>query len=244
MENVTNNAGSELQSVYAETRVINKVLIVVLTSDRTLCGAFNSNAIKTAVKHINENFHQQFQQGNVWIMPIGKKAHDYFRKHEYKLVNRYKGIFGDISFDEVKKAAEYAMDGFRTKQFDRVDIVYNEFKNVATQELVAEQFLPVKKEEKVHPAPPSTSVDYIIEPSVEFILHELIPQTLKMQFFKAILESNAAEHGARMTAMDQATENAGEILKEIRLIYNRTRQAAITKEILEIVGGAAALENG
>ncbi len=244
LENVTTHASSDLLSVYAEQRPVNKVLIVVLTSDRGLCGAFNSNAIKTALKHIEENFNGQMKSGNVWIMPVGKKAYDFFRKGGYQIIDQYKDIFGEIVFDEVKDAAEFAMDGFREKRFDRIDIVFNEFKNVATQMLVAEQFLPVKKEDETElHGMQQGSVDYIIEPSVEFILNELIPQTLKMQFFKAILESNASEHGARMTAMDQATDNAGEILKQYRLVYNRTRQAAITKEILEIVGGANALEN-
>lgn len=245
LENVTTHASGDMVSVYAEERTVHNVLIIVLTSDRGLCGAFNSNAIKTALKHVNENFSAQMKSNKVWFMPVGKKAYDFFRKGNYNIIDQYKDLFGEIVFDDAKDAAEFAMDGFREGRFDRVDVIYNEFKNVATQILVAEQFLPVKKDEPVEQEEDKhRSVDYIIEPSVEFILDELIPQTLKMQFFKTILESNASEHGARMTAMDQATDNAGEILKQYRLVYNRTRQAAITKEILEIVGGANALENG
>lgn len=147
-----------------------------------------------------------------------------------------------LSFDKAKEAAEFAMDGFVDSKFDVVEIVYNEFKNVATQVLQVEQFLPIKEnDEKQVVDAKMKDTDYIYEPSKQYVVEELIPKSLKIQFYKAILESNASENGARMTAMDQATDNAGEMLKQLKLEYNRTRQAAITKEILEIVGGAEAL---
>jgi F-type H+-transporting ATPase subunit gamma len=175
-------------------------------------------------------------------MPFGKKAFDFFSKRDFQLVDDFYKIFSDISFEKVRNAAAFVLDGFTGKRFDRVEIVYNEFKNVATQVLKSEQFLPIlpKEVEKgEHDIP-----FYIYEPSADEIIRELIPHGLKIQLYKSILESNASEHGARMTAMDQATENAGELLNDLKLVYNRTRQAAITTEILEIVGGAEALANG
>ena len=165
---------------------------------------------------------------------------DFFRKREFKVVPDFYQVFSDVSFGNVKVAAEYVMDSFEKGIYDQVVLVYNEFKNVATQFVQVEQFLPIKKAESVNDDKiPET--DYIIEPSKEFIIEELVPNSLKIQFYKAILDSNASEHGARMTAMDKATENAGDLLKELKLVYNRTRQAAITNEILEIVAGAEAL---
>lgn len=242
LENASASLEGTHQSEYSIEREIKKVLVVVVTSDKGLCGAFNTNAIKAALSLIDENYRNQETNGQLWILPIGKKAYDYFQKRNYQVVDNYKDIFTDLSFDKAKEAAEFVMDGFLKDDFDVVELVYNEFKNVATQILRADQFLPivnVEKEEKI-----KRPTDYIFEPSIEYIIKVMIPSTLKVQFYKAILESNASEHGARMTAMDQATENAGELLKDLRLVYNRTRQAAITKEILEIVGGAEALENG
>lgn len=156
------------------------------------------------------------------------------------MVDDYYQVFTDLSFDKVREVAEYAMDEFEKGTYDKVILVYNEFKNVATQVVRNEQFLPMEQEETEAPSS-ATNVDYIMEPSREYIMQELVPTSLKIQFYKAVLESNASEHGARMTAMDKATENAGELLKDLRLMYNRTRQAAITNEILEIVAGAEAL---
>ena len=241
LENAAASLDGEQQSVYSVERNVEKALIVVITSDRGLCGAFNTNAIKTALGLIREKYQAQEDTNNLWILPIGKKSYEYFNKRGYQVIDGYWEVFTDLSFDRVKNAAEFAMDGFLNEDFDAVELVYNEFKNVATQILRAEQFLPIVGEESEEADDNST--DYIFEPSVEFIIKELIPQTLKVQFYKAILESNASEHGARMTAMDQATENAGELLNDLKLVYNRTRQAAITNEILEIVGGAEALGN-
>jgi len=227
---------------FSVLREVDKVLVVVVTSDRGLCGAFNSNVIKAALTLINEKYENQLRKNQLWILPIGKKAYDYFKKRNYQVVADFYNIFSDLSFAKAKEAAEFAMDGFLREEFDAVELVYNEFKNVATQILRAEQFLPIIKDVEHEEIRKPTH--YIFEPSVEFIIKVLIPRTLKVQFYKAILESNASEHGARMTAMDQASENAGELLNDLKLVYNRTRQAAITSEILEIVGGAEALENG
>ena len=224
---------------YAAVREEKKVLIVAITSDRGLCGSFNSSIFKGVIRLIDERYSHQFKSGNVTILPIGRKSLEYFTKRKYNVIKDYSGIFGDISFENVSHAAEFAMNAFRTGEFDKIEIVYNEFKNVATQILRFEQYLPVLPPGNVSS---SNNVDYICQPNQEEIMTGMIPKSLKVQLFKAVLDSNAAENGSRMTAMDKATENAGELLKELRLTYNRTRQAAITKEILEIVGGAEALK--
>lgn len=241
LENAAASLDGEQQSSYSIERDVDKVLITIITSDRGLCGAFNTNVIKAALTLIDDKYKEQERNNKLWILPIGKKAFEFFHKRGYQVIDDYYEIFGDLSFDKAKEAAEFAMHGFLNEDFDAVELVYNEFKNVATQILRTEQFLPIVNEEAEEQTDNST--DYIFEPSVEFIVEEMIPRTLKVQFYKAILESNASEHGARMTAMDQATENAGELLNDLKLIYNRTRQAAITNEILEIVGGAEALGN-
>ena len=241
LENATTWIESEQQSPFAIGRTAEKVLIIIVTSDRGLCGAFNSNIIKLALNHIQTNYADQKASGNLWIVPIGKKGLDFFTKNGYQIIDEFSNIFHELSFDKVKQAAEFCMEGYLDGSFDRVDLIYNEFKNVATQILQAEQFLPIdmdKDEEKSDAA-----LDFLFEPSVDFIIKEMIPQTLKIQFYKSVLESNASEQGARMTAMDQATDNANELLSDLRLLYNQSRQAAITTEILEIVGGAEALGN-
>ena len=241
LQNVSSNLDSDASSDYSEARPEpDHVLIVVISSDRGLCGAFNNNAFKATVKLIKDKYSYEYKHGGVHILPVGKKAFEYFTKRDYNVISDYYEMFHDLSFDKAKEAAEFAMKGFLDRDFDVVEIVYNEFKNVATQILQIERFLPIEETE-VEEEEELKSVDYIYEPSVEYVVDELIPKSLKIQFYKAVLESNASEHGARMTAMDQATDNAGEMLKELKLVYNRTRQAAITKEILEIVGGAEAL---
>jgi F-type H+-transporting ATPase subunit gamma len=236
LNDVISGMGSELEVVYAEKRPIQNVLVVVMTSDKGLCGAFNSNAIKAGVQLVEKDF----KDSNVTILPLGKKAFESFSKRGYKVNSDYYGIFSDLSYDEVRKIALYVMDSFASKKFDRVMMVYNHFRNVAVQDLTVEQFLPMG----VNAAETTsvTNTDYILEPSKEYVVQDLVPTALKTQFYKAVLESNASEHGARMTSMDKATENAGDLLKELKLLYNRSRQAAITNEILEIVAGANALE--
>ncbi|KPQ19387.1 MAG: F-type H+-transporting ATPase gamma subunit AtpG [Algoriphagus marincola HL-49] len=237
LNNVSASSEGSADIVYAQKRDVKKVLIIPITSDKGLCGAFNSNIIKAT----NAAIRQQFEGKEITILPLGKKAFEAFKKTDYTLVDQFYGVFLDLSFDVVREAAEFAMNGFAAGDYDQVTLVYNEFKNVATQIVQTEQFLPMAKEE-TEEEEATAETDYILEPSRAYIIEELVPTSLKIQVYKAVLESNASEHGARMTAMDKATENAGELLKELRLMYNRTRQAAITNEILEIVAGANALE--
>ncbi|MEP4535062.1 MAG: ATP synthase F1 subunit gamma [Cyclobacteriaceae bacterium] len=234
---------SSIENAYADVRPVNKVLLVVVTSDRGLCGGFNSNVFKNVRNLISEKYADIERAGNLTIMPMGKKAHDYYKKRGFNVVEDFYGIFQSLDFTHSMEASDFAMEGFLDGKFDKVEIVYNEFKNVATQILRQEQLLPIEVKE-VEEESASSSTDYLYEPSQEVIFSEIIPKSLKIQFYKTLLESNASEQGARMTAMDQATDNAGELLKELKLTYNRTRQAAITKEILEIVGGAEALAQG
>jgi F-type H+-transporting ATPase subunit gamma len=191
------------------------------------------------IKATNTAISQQFSGAEISILPIGKKSYEYYKKSDYHLVDAYFGIFQQLSFEAVKEAATFAMNGFLAGEYDQVFLVFNEFKNVATQEIRVEQFLPMAS--SASDTVNTAETDYLLEPSRTYIIEELVPISLRIQFYKAVLESNASEHGARMTAMDKATENAGELLKELKLMYNRTRQAAITNEILEIVAGANAL---
>ena len=183
----------------------------------------------------------ELKDKEVELLCIGKKAAEYFEKRGVNVNKQFMNTFSNLSFDTVRLVAEYAMEQYVEENYDKVMLVYNEFKNAATQTMRNEQFLPILQEEEDTTA---VQTDYIFEPTKEFIIDELIPKSLKIQVYKAVLDSNAAEHGARMTAMDSATENANELLKDLKLVYNRSRQAAITKEILEIVGGAEALSGG
>tara|TARA_R110000796_G_scaffold96719_4_gene203307 strand:+ start:90512 stop:91387 length:876 start_codon:yes stop_codon:yes gene_type:complete len=235
LANVSAGNSDESMTTYAQERDVKNVLIVPVTSDRGLCGAFNSNinkALNVVVK--------AHEGATIHVMPIGKKAFDMSKKQKFTNVTAYWDIFSKLSFETAREAAEYAMNGYVEGKYDKVILVYNEFKNVATQVVRSEQLLPIVQVEQEGETT-ATGTDYIFEPSKDFIIEDLIPKSLKIQFYKAILESNASEHGARMTAMGKATDNAGDLLKELKLMYNRTRQAAITKEILEIVGGAEAL---
>ncbi|HEX6224385.1 MAG TPA: ATP synthase F1 subunit gamma [Chryseolinea sp.] len=224
---------------YAAKRPENKILIVAITSDRGLCGAFNSTVLKSAIKLIQEKYPTQMSRGDVTILPLGRRSFEFFTKRKFNCQDSYWGIFGQLNFENAAQAGHHIVDTFRKGGYDKVEIVYNEFKNVATQVLRVEQFLPMALQPSTAKNPPN----YIFEPNAEELLAGLVPQLLNVQLYRAILESNAAEHAARMTAMDKASENAGELLKELKLAYNRSRQAAITKEILEIVGGAEALKS-
>jgi F-type H+-transporting ATPase subunit gamma len=226
-------------SPYTQVREVKNVLIVMVTSDRGLCGAFNTNVIKAAVAFINENYPSQLEKGNVSVLSLGKKGSEAFTRRGIKVDNEFTDIFQRLSFDTAKEAAEKVMTAFAEGTYDEVVLVYNEFKNVATQIIRTEKILPLVSEETEEK---TSNTDYIFEPSEEEIILELIPKAIKLSVFKAVLDSNASEHGARMTAMDKATENGGELLKALKIEYNRSRQAAITKEILEIVGGAEALK--
>ena len=235
LNNVSASSEGATDLVYAQKREVKKVLFVPVTSDKGLCGAFNTNVMKAT----NAAIREQFAGAEVTIMPIGKKSLEYYKKTSYTVIGAYSTLFQDLSIDAIRVAANHAMDAFAAGEFDQVFLVFNEFKNVATQIIRTEQFLPMAPAESS--AASTAETDYLLEPSREYIIEELVPKALRVQFYKAILESNASEHGARMTAMDKATENAGDLLKELKLMYNRTRQAAITNEILEIVAGANAL---
>ena len=226
--------GSE-NNQYSDSRVVKKLLIVAITSNRGLCGGFNSYIIKSA-KNIIE---KQNNNTDVEILSIGKKSSEHFTKNGYKMFSVHDEVYNELTFENISIIAETIINKFLSKEFDRVVLVYNQFKNAATQIIMNENYLPIDNsaEEKTQTA------DYIFEPNQNEIVKELIPKSLKTQLFKAILDSHAAEHGARMTAMHKATDNAAELKKELTLTYNKARQAAITGEILEIVGGAEALNN-
>jgi F-type H+-transporting ATPase subunit gamma len=232
-------AGADNTNWYNTVREEKRILLVVVSSDRGLCGSFNSNIFKATNNLITEKYAAQSAKKNVHVLPIGKKALEFFNKRNLPVINDFATLFQTLSFDASSKASTHLMNVYRKGEYDKIEIVYNEFKNVATQILRVEQFLPVlpSTEKK------TKEVDYIYQPSREEIIVGLIPKSLNTQLFKALLDSNAAFNGAQMTAMDKATENAGELLKELKLTYNRTRQAAITKEILEIVAGAEALKS-
>lgn len=233
------SASSDIALPLAEERAAERVLLIPITSDRGLCGAYNSNVIKATRQLIADKYATQFANGNVTILPIGKKGYEYFVKNNYKVVADFWTIFADLSFDNVRNAAVYAQKAFLNKEYDRVELVYSQFKNAATQKFVTEAYLPIPKVENT--AGGKTS-DFIYEPSKEILVQELMPKILNTQVYKAVLDANASEHGARMTAMDKASENANELLKNLKISYNRARQAAITTELTEIVSGAAALQ--
>ncbi len=236
--NIVSNSDGDVRIALAAQRPAENVMIIVVTSDRGLCGGYNSNLIKLAKQVINEKYPQQHAKGKVQILPIGKKGYENFTKLGFKVVNQYWDIFTGLSFDKVQTAAKHAMDAFANKEIDAVELIYSEFKNAATQRFVAEQFLPVQKVAK---AEGQKNADFIFEPGKDVLIAELMPKILNTQLFKATLDANASEHGARMTAMDKASDNANELLKSLKISYNRARQAAITTELTEIVSGAAAL---
>lgn len=221
---------------YSAERNVQKVLIIAVASNRGLCGGFNAYVNKKVGQLINETYAGK----DVKVIAIGKKVSDFWGKRG-NVASSHNDLFDDLTFENVSEVAQMVMNQFANGDFDRVDLVYNQFKNAATFITTAEQFLPVVSAEEEGGA--KTNVDYIFEPGKEEILEDLIPLSLKTQVFKATLDSNAAEHGARMTAMHKATDNASDLLKELKLTYNKARQASITNEILEIVGGAAALED-
>ena len=232
----------------AEEREIKNVLIVLITSDRGLAGAFNANSVKLARKHIAEKYPNQASAKNITVLPLGKKGFDAIRKFVTKVDDRSVGIFATPTFDAVSAVSQFLMDEYKSGRYDAIDIVYSQFKNAATQIFTVEQFLPVPKTSNANASTkPGLSganvakADFIFEPNKEEILEYLVPKILNTQLFKAVLDSNASEHGARMTAMDKASDNANELLKDLRIQYNRQRQAAITTELTEIVSGANAL---
>ncbi len=236
---VSNSEGGNSGMPLAIDRPVEKVLFIVITSDRGLAGAFNANTIKLTKATIAEKYPEQHKKGNVAIWNIGKKGYEHFAKNNYKADATYKDIFLNLTFVNVQQASQAAMKAFEERQFDVVELVYSQFKNAATQKFEVERFLPIPKLEKKAGA---TKADFIYDPSKELLIAELMPKILNTQLFKAVLDSNASEHGARMTAMDKASENANEMLRSLKISYNRARQAAITTELTEIVSGAAALQ--
>jgi F-type H+-transporting ATPase subunit gamma len=230
---------SEIENVYGRVSAPERILIVVITSNRGLCGAFNTNVINEARRVISEKYPDQFKKGNLKLLTIGKKGFDYFRRQKANMLPEQNNLFNDLTFENVSVVAENIMSSFRSLEFDRVELIYNQFKNAAVQNLTNEVFLPVETVPagKGNAAP----VDYIYEPDQEEIIKELIPKSLKIQFYKAVLDSFVAEHGARMTAMHKATDNATGMIRDLTLQYNKARQATITNQILEVVSGAEAL---
>ena len=239
LSNIVSSSDGNVSMDLATERPVEKVMIIVVTSDRGLCGGYNSNLIKLAKQTIREKYATQSAKGNVQILPIGKKGYEHFAKNGYKVVDAYWDIFTGLSFDKVQAAAKYAMNAFAAKEVDAIEVIYSEFKNAATQVSKAEQFLPVQK---VAETDNKKRADFIFEPNQEVLITELMPKILNTQLYKAVLDANASEHGARMTAMDKASDNANELLKALKISYNRARQAAITTELTEIVSGAAALQ--
>lgn len=228
---------------YAVQRDKEKILLVLISSNRGLCGAFNANVIKATIQCALTNYNSQMMAHQVDFIAIGKKGNDFLTKKNYNVIYDGSDLFDNLTFDGVAAIAEKVMELFTEGEYDHVDIVYNAFKNAGTQILTEEQFLPIQVDDLAEEDSGSSSnVDYIFEPTKEYIVQELIPRSLKLQFYKAILDSHAAEHGARMTAMHKATDNATELLKELNLQFNKARQASITNEILEIVSGAEALK--
>ena len=231
---------------------VNRALVIVVTSDRGLAGAFNTNLLKVAEATIAERYQAQRDAGTLRIVAVGRKAHEYFGKRGFTLVGDYRGVFNDLRFPIAGEIVDLAVEGYVNEEWDVVEVVYNEFKNTITQNRVAEQLLPIPAETFFTPVMEESAdvnteggtdeeVEYIFEPSAEALLERLIPEYLQYQLWRALLESNASEQGARMVAMDNATTNAGELLKDLKLTYNRARQAAITTEIIEISSGAEAM---
>ncbi len=239
LSNIVSSSDGNVSMDLATERTVEKVMIIVVTSDRGLCGGYNSNLIKLAKQTILEKYQNQSAKGNVQILPIGKKGFEFFTKNGFKVVDTYWDIFSGLSFDKVQAAAKYAMTAFASKEIDAIELIYSEFKNAATQRFIAEQFLPVQK---VAETENNKKSDFIFEPNQEVLITELMPKILNTQLYKAVLDANASEHGARMTAMDKASDNANELLKSLKISYNRARQASITTELTEIVSGAAALQ--
>jgi F-type H+-transporting ATPase subunit gamma len=239
LSNIVSSSEGESTLALAAERPVEKVLLIVITSDRGLAGAYNANVIKLAKQVILERYAAQASRGNVTIWNIGKKGFEHFQKNNFKAVDTYKDIFLNLSFDAVQQAAAAAMKAYERKEFDAVEIVYSEFRNAATQAFTAERFLPIPKSEKKES---NVKTDFIFDPNREELIAELMPKILNTQLFKAVLDAHASEHGARMTAMDKASENANELLRSLKISYNRARQAAITTELTEIVSGAAALK--
>jgi F-type H+-transporting ATPase subunit gamma len=241
--NLSSSIDNTEEAVYTTVRPVQKVLLIVVTSNRGLCGPFNTNVIKAAKAHIDENYRDHNKNGHLDIFTIGRKGTDFFKKNLYNVINSNNDIFDTLTFANTTAIAEALMASFAAKKYDTIEIIYNHFKNAGQQVMTIDQFLPIIPVKAAQNTKDSKqNADYIFEPEKAVLIRELLPKMLKVQLYKTILDSFAAEHGARMTAMSQATENATDLLKQLRLSYNKARQNAITKELLEIVSGAEALK--
>jgi F-type H+-transporting ATPase subunit gamma len=242
LSNILSNLDGDTTTSYGTVREVKNALVVVVTSNRGLCGAFNTNINKEAVTLIDKKYPKLRETGNVTVLFIGKKGYDYFRRRFRDLTYNtdHVGLFNTIEYEQTSVVARELMDVFSSGKYDAIDIVYGRFKNAAMQFPTVEQWLPVAKLESTGGS--KKRADYIFEPDKQQLLETLVPSILQLQFHKTLLDTQASEHGARMTAMDKATENAEELLKNLRINYNKARQESITTELGEIVGGAAALE--
>lgn len=239
LSNIVSNSEGDTNIALAAERPVEKVLLIVITSDRGLAGAYNANIVKAAKQAVAERYEIQNSKKNITVWGIGKKGYEAMARAGYKTDATYKDIFLNLTFENVQAAAQAAVKAYEAKEFDKIELVYSQFKNAATQAFVVEQFLPIPKVQKQEGV---KKADFIYEPAKDQLIAELMPKILNTQLYKAVLDANASEHGARMTAMDKASENANELLKSLKISYNRARQAAITTELTEIVSGAAALQ--
>jgi len=242
LKNILSNMEGEVESKLGVEREVNNALVVVITSSKGLCGAFNTNIIKSALATINDKYSAQLASGNVSVLTIGKKCYEFFKKRDdINLIGDHMELFSDLSYENIAEVGDLLINHFESGEYDAIDVCYGRFKNAGMQFAESEKFLPVPKIEGEKGAT-KTKADYLFEPSKDQLLNELIPTILKTTLQRYILDTHASEHGARMTAMDKATENAQEMLRDLKISYNKARQEAITKELSEIVGGAAALQ--
>ncbi len=242
LSNIMSGMEGGTSMAFNKQREVKKVLVLLVTSDKGLAGGFNSNLIKTARRVITETYPSVKAKGGITFLPIGKKGFDFFKKDkDLTFIDEHVNLMQDLSFEKSKMISESLMEAFAGEKYDVIELVYAKFINAATQHFMIERFLPVAP--STGNKDTQTKADYIFEPEKEKLLEELVPKILNTQLYKAILDTNASEHGARMVAMEAATNNANELIRSLKIQYNRERQAAITKEILEIVGGAAALED-
>lgn len=246
LRNILSNLDGDGGTVFGVERPVERACLVVVTSNRGLCGAFNTNVIKAALATLNGKFADVHAKGNLTMLFVGKKGFEYFSKRyadSIRINDDYVNLFDDLSFDNTKKVAQFMMDAFEQGRYDAVEVAYGQFKNAAIQHTIHVPFLPVPKAE-MEKGEKQLKADYIFEPTKDGLLKHLVPSILQTQFQKYLLDTHASEHGARMSAMDAATENANDLLRDLKITYNKARQESITNEILEIVGGAAALEGG
>lgn len=241
LQNLSDSIDNTEEAIYFKEKKINKVLLVLVSSNRGMCGAFNSNVIKAANRLISAEYSEVKRKNNLDIICIGKKVSDFYLKRKFNVISTHNEIFDGLTYAKTSEIAETVTSSFVDGKYDKVVIIYNRFKNAAVQIITDEQFLPIKPIVLLETK--KKTVEYLIEPDKKELVKEIVPKSLKIQFYKCIIDSFASEHGARMTAMHKATDNAEEIYKQLLLTYNKARQAAITNEILEIVGGADALKN-